>query len=207
MNQNTAGSPRRRLPRAERHAQLLETARALIKESGTDEFTLGRLALEADVAKPVVYDHFGDRSKVFVELYEEFEARQRSALLSSLSDDMSDREQVCAIVARAYIDCWLAEGREMAGVVDALAGSPVLVRLRRDAEQAYVAMCQELLRPIVGPIDPARMQAVIGAGDALARDVLAGALDGDHARQVLTDVVVAMAVASDPLSPSEAAQK
>ncbi|MBB1034080.1 TetR/AcrR family transcriptional regulator [Dietzia sp. CQ4] len=201
MAQDISEGPRRRMSREERHAQLVATARAFIQEFGTDELTLGRLAAEAGVTKPVVYDHFGDRSGVFVELYEEFEARQRSTLSASLRDRADDLERVCTLVAEAYVDCWLAEGREMAGVVAALAGSPALERLRHDAERGYIAVCQEALEPIVGTVDPARMQAVIGAGDALARDVLSGALEADRARHVLTAVVLAMA--TEPVADRE----
>lgn len=55
-------SPRRRLSKPERRVQLLEMARELIRDAGTDGFTLGRLADRAGVTKPLVYDHFGDRA-------------------------------------------------------------------------------------------------------------------------------------------------
>ncbi|MFC7430444.1 MULTISPECIES: TetR/AcrR family transcriptional regulator [unclassified Agrococcus] len=192
---------RRRLPRAERHAQLIATARALIQAAGSDEFTLGRLATAAGVAKPVVYDHFGDRAGVFVELYEEFEARQRETLRASLDGAVDDLELVCELVASAYVDCWLAEGREMSSVVAALAGSPELERLRDDAERGYITICQDALEPMVGRLDDARMRAVVGAGDALARDVLTGTIEADRARHVLAAVAVAMA--TGPSASSE----
>ena len=54
-------SPRRRLSRDERQRQLLEVAWRLVREEGTEALTLGRLAEQAGVTKPVVYDHFGTR--------------------------------------------------------------------------------------------------------------------------------------------------
>ncbi|WP_414693623.1 MULTISPECIES: TetR family transcriptional regulator [unclassified Plantibacter] len=43
--------PRRRLPGSERRALLLDVARVLIREEGTDALTLGRVAERAGVAK------------------------------------------------------------------------------------------------------------------------------------------------------------
>ncbi len=77
--------PRRRMPRHERRAQLLAVARELIRDGGTDEFTLGRLAERAGVTKPIVYDHFGDRSGALAELYRAFEEQQRASLVAALS--------------------------------------------------------------------------------------------------------------------------
>ncbi|NQD94392.1 helix-turn-helix transcriptional regulator, partial [Pseudomonas sp. CrR25] len=68
--------PRRRLPRDERQRQLLDVAWRLIREEGTEALTLGRLAEQAGVTKPVVYDHFGTRAGLLAVLYQEFDARQ-----------------------------------------------------------------------------------------------------------------------------------
>ncbi|MCO3771117.1 helix-turn-helix transcriptional regulator, partial [Pseudomonas aeruginosa] len=62
-------SPRRRLSRDERQRQLLEVAWRLVREEGTEALTLGRLAEQAGVTKPVVYDHFGTRARLLAALY------------------------------------------------------------------------------------------------------------------------------------------
>ena len=127
-------SPRKRLSRDARHAQLLDVARDLIRDDGTDELTLARLADRAGVTKPLVYDHFGDRSGVLAELYRAFEARQRDTLAASLDGTAPELHAVAAVVASAYVDCCIAEGRELADVVSALAGSPTLDALRQAAQ-------------------------------------------------------------------------
>ena len=183
---------RSRLPRDERHAQLLRVARQLLDEQGTDEFTLGRLAARAGVSKPVAYDHFADRSAVLVELYHEFEQQQHAMLSRALQSTNDGIDGVCSMMAGAYIDCWLAEGRELSGVVAALAGSPELIELRREAERGYIAACEQALTPLVGPLSPALLPAVIGAGDALAAETIAGTLDASEARRTLATVLVTL---------------
>ena len=200
MNHPAAISPRQRLSKSERHAQLLAAARDLIRTAGTDDFTLGRLAEHAGVTKPLVYDHFGDRSGVLAELYREFELRQRETLAAALHDAAADLARVSTIIAGAYIDCCLAEGRELADVVAALEGSPTLRLLRQEAEQAYLEACRRALEPFAGTPDPADLLALVGAGDALARRALDGSISAEDARAALTRVVTAVT----PQSPRHA---
>ncbi|GAB7036861.1 MULTISPECIES: TetR/AcrR family transcriptional regulator [Catenuloplanes] len=186
--------PRRRLSKVDRHAQLLDVARELIRDAGTDELTLGRLAERAGVTKPLVYDHFGDRAGLLAELYRAFDARQRETLEAAIERVERTLPAVAGVVAAAYIDCCVAEGQEMADVVAALAGSSTLSRVRQEAEEAYVAMCRAALEPLAGPLDAAGLHAFVGAADALARTVLAGRIGAARARAVLTRVLIAIAL-------------
>ena len=67
---------RQRLTREERRKQLIDVAWHIIREEGTDALTLGYLATQAGVTKPVVYDHFDSRSGLFATLYAEYDQRQ-----------------------------------------------------------------------------------------------------------------------------------
>jgi len=185
--------PRRRMPRHERRAQLLAVARELIRDGGTDEFTLGRLAERAGVTKPIVYDHFGDRSGALAELYRAFEEQQRASLVAALSGADPSLASVSTAVAGAYIDCSLAEGRELADVVSALAGSATLAEVRREAEDAYLVLCREALATCGARLDHAAARAVVGAGDALARSVLEHRIEAGSARSALSRVLRALA--------------
>ncbi|SDQ82253.1 TetR/AcrR family transcriptional regulator [Microbacterium sp. cf332] len=189
--------PRRRMPRHERRAQLLAVARELIHDAGTDEFTLGRLAERAGVTKPIVYDHFGDRAGALAELYRAFEEQQRASLTAALAGADPTLGSVCAAVAGAYIDCSLAEGRELADVVSALAGSATLAEVRREAEEAYLALCREALATCGGRFDHAAARAVVGAGDSLSRAVLEHRISAGSARSALSRVLHALAHPSD----------
>ncbi len=160
---------------------------------GTDSFTLGKLAQRAGVTKPLVYDHFGDRSGVLAELYREFEEHQRQTLALALTNTAPELPAVAGVIADAHIECCLAEGQELAAVVAALEGSPALSRLRQEAEDAYLVMCRKALEPFSGPMDTAGLQAVAGAGDALARSALAGRISSERARQALGHVITSVA--------------
>jgi len=184
---------RRRMPRHERRAQLLAVARELIRDGGTDEFTLGRLAERAGVTKPVVYDHFGDRAGALAELYRAFEEQQRASLTAALAGVDPSLASVCAAVAGAYIDCSLAEGRELADVVSALAGSATLAEVRREAEDAYLELCRVALATCDARLDHAAARAVVGAGDALARSVLEHRIGAESAKSSLSRVLRALA--------------
>ena len=192
MIQLPAKGPRQRLPKPERHLQLLDVARELIRAEGTDSFSLSRLANRAGVTKPLVYDHFGDRAGVLAELYREFESRQRETLREALRDAPPELPIIASLVAGAYIDCSLAEGRELADVVAALTGSSTLKQLRQEAEDEYLAMCRDALEPVSGPLDAAGLHAITGAGDALARHALDGTITADRARATLSHVIAAI---------------
>lgn len=198
MTDEPAVAPRRRLSKQDRHAQLLEVARELIRDAGTDELTLGRLAERAGVTKPLVYDHFGDRSGILAELYRAFEIRQRKTLDAALLGAGPGLPEVAAVMAEAYIDCSLKEGRELAGVIAALAGSSTLSLLRQEAEEAYLTRCRAALEPLCGPIDAAGLHALIGAGDALARNALTGRISAARACDALTRVITALATEDGP---------
>lgn len=195
--------PQRRLSKADRHTQLLTEARELIRQAGTDDFSLGRLAERAGVTKPLVYDHFGDRAGVFAELYREFESRQREALGAALRDVRPELSAVSDVVAGAYIDCWIEEGRELADVVAALAGSATLTQLRRDAEEAYLTMCRDALAPLSGALDPAALHAIIGSGNALAQHAIDGSTSASNARAILARIITTIATPAHGTEPSQ----
>ena len=70
---------RQRLTR-ERRKQLIDVAWHIIRQEGTDALTLGYLATQAGVTKPVVYDHFDSRSGLFATLYREYDQRQTARM-------------------------------------------------------------------------------------------------------------------------------
>jgi AcrR family transcriptional regulator len=68
-------SPRvraKRMPKAERRAQLLSTAREIIQSGGIGALTMSALAEKSGASKPVVYEHFENSESVAIELLNEF---------------------------------------------------------------------------------------------------------------------------------------
>lgn len=185
-------TPRQRLPRAERRTQLLTTARDLIDDVGTDGFTLDRLAARAGVTKPVIYDHFGNRAGVLTEIFRDCKDAQREALTAALDSTPPELPVVAAVISGAYINCCLTEGTELRDVSAALTGSAALRRVRKDAEDVYLAQCRRALEPLCGQVADRDMAAFTGAGDALARCVLDGGTTAADACRTLTRILMAV---------------
>ncbi|MGW9159016.1 MULTISPECIES: TetR/AcrR family transcriptional regulator [unclassified Microbacterium] len=182
---------RPRLSKADRRAQLLGVAREMIRVDGADALTLGALADRAGITKPVVYEHFGDRSGLFAALYRQFDERQDASLETALANAGPDVEGVVDVVAASYIACARAEGIEMAGVVAALHGTPVLARMRQESVVAYVERCRAALARVVGAenIDPIALEAAFASADVLAGAVLASRIDEDDAHETLVRIL------------------
>ena len=108
-------APARKLPKAERRDQLLDTALTIVREEGTDALTLGHLAERAGVSKPIAYEHFGTRSGLLIALYERIDDRQVAALLQALERTPRRLGDVARVMSDAYMACYLTAGPEAPG--------------------------------------------------------------------------------------------
>ncbi|WP_426187841.1 TetR/AcrR family transcriptional regulator [Microbacterium sp. TWP3-1-2b2] len=183
---------RRRLSRADRYGQLVEVSWALVRSEGADALTLGRLAERAGVAKPVVYSHFASRAALLAALFTEFDERQNAMLEEYLvTADVTLAGRANAI-ADSYVECALAQGRELTGVLAALEGSPELESVKRESEQAYSERCREILEPFSAPagVTHASITAIFGAAEALSQAAVSGALSADTAKEELAALIV-----------------
>ncbi len=186
--------PRRRLLREERHRQLLGVAWRLVREEGTDALTLPRLSEEADVTKPVVYDHFGTRSGLLIALYRDFDARQTALIDAALASSEPTLEVIARVIATSYVECVLTQGREMPGVLAAVAGSPELDVVKREYQLAFIEKCRKALAPFTGPqgVAQAGFWAMLGAADALSNAAVNGEITAHQAEDELFEMIVAM---------------
>ena len=190
MTETTVTS-RKRMTRAERHAQLLDAARELIREEGSDAVTLARIADRAGVTKPLVYQHFGTRPAVLAELYQGFKQLTYDRLDASLGDAELDLPEVARIIADAYIDCIDAESTELPGILGALSGSSELEELRQDADEAFSARCRAALTPFSakGRVSDAALHAILGAADGIARAIVLEKIGFAEGKEALAAVV------------------
>ncbi|WP_237831761.1 TetR/AcrR family transcriptional regulator [Sandaracinobacteroides sayramensis] len=184
--------PRARLSRDQRRRQLLDVAWRIVGQDGADALTLGTVAKQAGVTKPVVYDHFDDREGLLVALYRDFDARQTEVLDAALAAGDSKSEARAGIIADAYVDCVLAQGREMPSVLGALAGSPALEQVKRNYQRAFIAKCHALLTPDAadGPATEARFWGMVGAADALANAAANGQIEASVAKAELRETIL-----------------
>lgn len=190
---------RRRLSREARFRQLLEASWRLIGEEGTEALSLGRLAEVAGVTKPVVYDHFGTRAGLLAELYRDFDARQTALMDAALREGAADLEARASVIARCYVECVRSQGREIPGVVAALAGSPEMERIKREYQTAFMARCHDLLAPFAPErrLPAAGLWALLGAAESLSCAAVAGVVDAAQAIRALTDLIVGIVERGD----------
>jgi AcrR family transcriptional regulator len=73
-----------RLPRAERREQLLDATLRLIAEHGYAGVSIEAVAREADIAKSVVYESFGNQRELEKALFEREQERVLSAIAAAL---------------------------------------------------------------------------------------------------------------------------
>jgi AcrR family transcriptional regulator len=191
-----AGGPRQRLPRQERYRQLIETAWRVVREAGSDALTLGTLAEQAGVAKPVVYDHFATRNGLLAALYGEFDTQQHALIDAAMQASEATLASRASVIAGSYVDCVLAQGRELPGVRAALAGAPELEAIKRESESAFLEKCRDLLAPFAPgkDITAAGLRAMQGAAEALSDAAAAGDITPAQAKQELRDTIEAMVV-------------
>ena len=195
-----SSDPRVRMRRQDHAQHLLGLAWAIVRQNGADALTLGRLAERAGVTKPVVYDHFGTRSGLLAALYSDFDVRQTALMDAALDRCDPSLPARAAVIASSYIDCVLSQGRELPGVVAALAGSPELEAIKHGYHAAFMEKCRALLAPFApsGDIAPAGLWSMLGAAQSLSYAAATGALTAEAATAELERAIVAMVTARAP---------
>ena len=167
----------RRLTKAARRRQLLETARAIVRDEGVDRLTLGRLASRAGVSKPIAYDHFGTRAALLVELYRWLDMEKVQAFTDAMARKQHSPGDTVALLASTYIVCAADTGGETYAVGAALTGNEQSAAVLEELLDAAVHMFVAVLRPQC-LASPARLRrrcvALVGAGEALASAVVRG---------------------------------
>lgn len=119
----------------------------IIHEEGTEALTLGHLAERSGVTKPVVYDHFTNRSGLFAALYQEFDYRQTARMDEAIQNTQPELAALASVIATSYIECVLLQGREMPSVMAALAGKPELEKIRNDYAVVFIEKCRQIFAP------------------------------------------------------------
>jgi AcrR family transcriptional regulator len=90
----TEAAPTVRLPAARRRKQLLEVALQVFAERGFHPTSMNDLAEAAGVTKPVLYQHFGSKRELYLELLDDVGSRLRDAIGKATSEAATPREQV-----------------------------------------------------------------------------------------------------------------
>lgn len=184
----------RKLPKAERREQLLDTARKIIAREGTDALTLGHVAEQAGVSKPIAYEHFGTRAGLLIALCDEYNDRQVRARVNALAEGSAGLGDVAAVFAGAYINCVLDIGPAMGAAFNALAASEETAEFRQTMRQSYIDEYRKGFGRVVD-VPEAEGNAIfagfLGAAEALANDAAAGRIERDGAIAALSRMFTA----------------
>ncbi len=154
--------------------------------------TLPRLAERANIAKPVVYDHFGTRGGWLAVLDQEFDAHQAKIMDAAFQASEPTLEARASVIATSYVDCVLLQGREIPGVIAALAGSPELEEIKREYQAVFMEKCRTMLAPFADDIAGAGLRAMLGAAEALSYAAATGEITATQAKAELYETIVAM---------------
>lgn len=183
----------RKLPRADRRAQLLEIASDIVREQGTDALTLGWLAERAGVSKPIAYDHFETRSGLMMALYKEAMDRQVDALSVALQGTPREPESIARVLAMAYLECATTVGPEWHAIGAALRGDALMDAYHREMREDHAAFYAEAIQPL-SELNPAtvrrRCVGLIGAMEAVSNEITAGHIQLEPAVEDLGSLIV-----------------
>ncbi|WP_434611115.1 TetR/AcrR family transcriptional regulator [Pseudomonas sp. R1-7] len=197
-------APRRRLSRVDRHRQLLEVAWRMVREEGSEALTLARLADQAGVTKPIVYNHFITRSGLLAALYQDFDVRQTALIEAAIDASEPDLQSRAQVIASSFVECVLLQGREIPGVIAALSGSPELDCIKRECERSFLDKCRSVLEPFAGTgrLSQASLRAMLGAAEALSDAAANGEISAQEAKRELFVTIVSMVERAAEISSS-----
>lgn len=166
-----------RLSKADRRQQLLDVALVMVREEGADSLTLGRLAAQAGVSKPIAYEHFGTRPGLLAELYKSLDQQQVVALREALRSVQQSLGDTAEVLATAYVHCAADTSGEIYAVGAALSGSEEMGAVHQQVLAGYVELFATALQPY-SPLPPdelhRRCVGLVGAGEALCLMLVAG---------------------------------
>ncbi len=184
----------RRLSKADRRHQLLTTALDVIRDDGADSLTLGHLAERAGVSKPVVYDHFGTRSGLLIELYRWIDTERVEAFRQAMAAADKDRDETIASLAQAYIRCAADLTGEFYVVGASLAGSTekaeVYAELLDQSVEMFVSVLCRFNR-LTGPAATRLCVGLVGAGEGLSAAIVRGKLTEADAIATFHEIISA----------------
>lgn len=90
----TGGTPRRRMPRAEREALMLDVAEQIFGELGYQASSMDEIAARAGVSKPMLYHYYGSKERLFLACLRRARDGMRGAILAGVAAGTRPDEQL-----------------------------------------------------------------------------------------------------------------
>lgn len=191
---STRSRVKRRLSKAERRKQLLEVARAIVRDEGTDALTLASLAERAGVTRPITYEHFASRSGLLMALARAIDDQQVELLLDKLRQAPPRLADVARVASNAYMHCVTEIGHEWQSITAALQGDNEMAVVQQELLERYADIYCDALAPCTDLSKrdlKQRCGAIIGAAEALAREMFLGRIDEATAAETLRSLIEA----------------
>jgi AcrR family transcriptional regulator len=181
-----------RLSKQARREQLLDAAVGIVRARGTDGLTLVTLAEAAGVSRPIVYDHFGSRTGLLLEVYRRLDERHRAALTEALDAAEPTAAAIARVMSTAYFAC-ATDMPEFAAVSAALKGNPEAEALQHELLDSYTKVMVAALSPHSHlPTDALQLRCIglLGAAEAIATELNLQRATVEQAVDALTDLIV-----------------
>lgn len=180
----------KRLTKETRRAQLLDVAHDILRREGTDALTLARLAEQAGVSKPIAYDHFGTRAGLLAALFRWFDERQVAEMTTAMAAGGDSLGAASQIAAAGYLHCLV--GPEYDELCAALLAYEETKDILKESRAAFASAYQEVFAKFVtfdGAASLTMLSGLVGAAEALARDMHDGTVGEDEAIDALASII------------------
>ncbi len=180
----------KRLPRAVREQQMLDSAIKVFSLNGFHQTSMDAIAKEAAISKPMLYLYYGSKDELFAACLHRESGRFLEAITKGGDPSLTPRETL-EVTLRAVLE-FVDEHRDAWRVLirEALSVSEFAQEINQNRE-ILVGLTADLLR--AGTKDPDPDQdfdlmavALVGAGEAVANRVAEGGLDVGIATDVIT---------------------
>ncbi len=143
-----------RLPRPERRAQLLDVTKVIVGEHGLHAVSIDRVAREAGISRPIVYEHFSDLDGLLNALLEREGAWALEQLVAILPREPAGGEVLEALLEAlsGYLRAVRSDPITWRLVLMPPEGAPEFLHARIDkARKAVVAQLAKLTENAFGP--------------------------------------------------------
>ncbi|MHC1548316.1 TetR/AcrR family transcriptional regulator [Phyllobacterium sp. K27] len=183
----------KKMPKAQRRDQLLSIALDIVRNEGTDALTLGYVAEKAGVSKPIAYEHFRTRSGLLIALFEQLDQQQIDELTAAIAEAPKQLNDVARVVSNAYMACYQTIGAEWSAISAALRGDEVMDEIQCGLIDSYVDLYCSILAPyteIAADDLRSRCVGIIGAAEAISREMVRDKLEEKAAAAVLQSLIV-----------------
>lgn len=152
MEASVARGPRLSAP--ERREQILDVAKTVVGANGFHGVSIDRVAREAGITRPVVYNHFQDLSGLLHALVDRESVRALAQLGTVVPKALDESDPVSALIAalRGYLEAVRADPVTWRLVLMPPEGAPEV--LRESIAQGRAAIVAQLAALVAGAFEP-----------------------------------------------------